>query len=232
MSRLVPFTSNQLRIKSSTSKPLSNILLNHPPNDFNRSSNIDQIRCKVASRQTGGGKSKSGKPSENRSAQTKGYLKKSKDGNSNTDGKSDRYDVIRQMLYEQDPKMDESTRLARLQKLVPEFEIHETIDRAWKLNERHQREAQEKALERQYQSMNNALEELRLADLKLYLRVIKDENGSIHRLQNIVQSPNLLNSSGKLAGLFPRQLKLPVESLPNPEKVWDHDWKNPTDPSC
>ncbi|WAR53990.1 hypothetical protein PtB15_3B500 [Puccinia triticina] len=235
MSRLVQFTSNQLRIKSSAGRTLFNVLLSHP-NEFNRTSTINQIRTKVSSRQTGGGKSKAGKPSENRSAQTKGYLKKSKDANSNTDGKSDHYEVIRQMMYEQDPKMDDSARLARLQKAVPEFEIHETIDRAWKLNERHQREKQAEELEKQYQSMNNALEELRLTDLKLYLKVIKDENGSTHRLQNIVQTSQKdqinLNSTGKLTGLFPRQLKLPVESLPNPDKVWDHDWKNPTDPSC
>lgn len=201
-----------------------------------------QIRCKVSSRQTGGGKSKAGgKPNENRSAQTKGYLKKPKSASGNSaDGKTDRFETFRQMLYEKDADTADQARLERLHQIVPEYQVHETIDRAWKLNERHQREQQDEALEKQYQSMNKALEELRITDIHLYLKVIKDENGSINRLQNIVQSNSShssssthinLNATGKLAGLFPRQIKLPVESLPKSDKVWDHDWKNPTDPS-
>jgi len=203
----------------------------------------DQIRFKVSSRQTGGAKPKAGKPTENRAAQTKGYLKKPKAaaaGGSPTDGKSDRYEAFRQMLYGLEPGMDDSARLARLEKAVPSYEMHETIDRAWKLKERHRREEQEDALERQYRSMNKALEELRTSHIHLYLKVIKDNNGSIHRLQNIIQpsasingASNInINSTGKLHGLFPRQLKLPVESLPAPDKVWDHEWINPIDPSC
>lgn len=195
---------------------------------------VQQIRFKSSTRQTGGGKSASGKSSENRSAQTKGYLKKSKAGSSSSDGNSDRYDVIRQILYGEDEKMTDSARLSRLIETVPDYQIHETIDRAWKLHERHQRVKQQEQLEKQYLSMNNALEQLRLADLKLYLNVVKDENGSIHRLQNIVQKnphENInINSTGKLIGLFPRQIRLPTESLPSSDKVWDHDWKNPVDP--
>jgi hypothetical protein len=58
-----------------------------------------QIRCKVSSRQTGGGKSKAGgKPNENRSAQTKGYLKKPKSASGNSaDGKTDRFETFRQV---------------------------------------------------------------------------------------------------------------------------------------
>ncbi|KAH9460074.1 hypothetical protein MJO29_004028 [Puccinia striiformis f. sp. tritici] len=229
---LVQFGRNQLRMKSSPSLPLSSLMNSHP-NHSNRTLNLDQIRFKTSSRQTGGGKTK-GKTSENRTAQAKGYLKKANGASSGMDGKTDRFEVIRQMLYEGDAKMDDSARLARLQKAVPEFGMHETIDRAWKLNERHLREKHEEELEKQYQSMNKALEELRTTDIKLYLKVIKDENGSIQRLQNIVQiNPSNqinLNSTGKLFGLFPRQIKLPTESLPNPDKVWDHDWKNPTNP--
>ncbi|MBW0467519.1 hypothetical protein O181_007234 [Austropuccinia psidii MF-1] len=192
-----------------------------------------QVRLKVSSRQTGG-KSKSGSGNENRSAQSKGYLKKGKDsrsGANGADGKTDRFEVIRQMLYDHDPKNTDTERLARLQKLIPDFEMHETIHRAWQLHQRHQRERKSAQLERQYRAMTHALEELRLADRRLYVDIIKNEHGAMHRLQNIVQ-PKLegLNSTGKLVGLFPRQMKVPSESLPSPGKVWDHDWKNPMDP--
>ncbi|KNZ57736.1 uncharacterized protein VP01_2087g10 [Puccinia sorghi] len=232
MARLLNALRTQLTAPTSQLRPV--LATRHHPHD------LEQIRFKVSSRQTGGAKSKAGKSSENRAAQTKGYLKKPKSaGSSTAEGKSDRYEAFREMLYGLESGMDESARLARLEKAVPSYEMHETIDRAWKLNERHRREEQEQALERQYLSMNKALEELRLSDIHLYLKVIKDNNGSIHRLQNILQPSSIngvskinINSTGKLHGLFPRQLKLPVESLPNPDKVWDHDWINPIDPSC
>ncbi|EGG06626.1 uncharacterized protein MELLADRAFT_106573 [Melampsora larici-populina 98AG31] len=184
-----------------------------------------QVRTKATTKQT----KTSAKGSENRTAQSKGYLKKGT-GKTTTSSGPDRTDVIRKMLYEQ--KEEESQRLERLSTIIPSPEIHETIHRAWQIRLRERREKVNQRLERQYRSIDQALEELRLADLSLYLKTLKDSDGNIARLENVGSRVKDLgvNATGKLPGLFPRQMRIPSESSPSHGKVWDHDWKNPMNP--
>ncbi|KAH9812221.1 hypothetical protein DFH28DRAFT_1062217 [Melampsora americana] len=187
---------------------------------------VGQVRSKATTKQTK--TSKPTKGSENRTAQSKGYLKK---GGSKTTTSSgpDRTDVIRKMLYEQ--KEEESERLKRLTSIVPTPEIHETIHRAWQIRLRERRERLSKRLSSQYESIDKSLEELRISNLTLYLKTIKDSDGGILKLENTgSRTKEGLNGTGKLIGLFPRQMRIPTESSPLDGKVWDHDWKNPINP--
>ncbi|KAI8453321.1 hypothetical protein BY996DRAFT_6431558 [Phakopsora pachyrhizi] len=177
---------------------------------------------------------------DNRSAQTKGYLTKKKQkagsGHSPDGGKVDRYDVIRQTLYEKEPEDSERKRFKALRELIPDPEIHQTIHRAFQLLKRQRREELEIRLENQYQSIDRALEDLRIKHLELYLRTIRNQKGSPFRIQNVDQEMSKTddgidrNRLGKLVGLFPRQIRIPTELTPQAGKVWDKDWKNPIDP--
>lgn len=185
---------------------------------------VGQVRTKATTKQT----KTSSKGSENRTAQSKGYLKKGA-GRTTTSSGPDRTDVIRKMLYEQ--KEEEGQRLKKLASVVPSPEIHETIHRAWQLRLRQNREKVASRLESQYASIDKALEELRIADVSLYLRTLKDSDGNMARLENVgSRATGGLNATGKLPGLFPRQMRIPSETSPADGKVWDHDWKNPMNP--
>ncbi|KAG0140744.1 hypothetical protein CROQUDRAFT_52774 [Cronartium quercuum f. sp. fusiforme G11] len=206
-------------------------ILAQPSSDlqlFRTTGVCDQRRGKASTKQT-----KSSKPvkaSENRSAQSKGYLKKSGAGRPvATSSGSDRTETIRKMLYEQ--AEDPDRRIERLEAVVPSPDVHETIHRAWQLRLRRKRENMESRLEAQYISMDRALEALRTTDVSLYLRTLKDSDGNMARLENVgARTLGTLNATGKLPGLFPRQMRIPTETEPVNGKVWEHEWKNPIDP--
>jgi len=78
---------------------------------------------------------------------------------------------------------------------------HWTIHRAWQLFQRSERMARERELERQYNKIRDACEELARTDGRLYrVAVAKKE-----------------------VGTFPIELRIPTDTPP--EKGWNHLWK-------
>lgn len=89
---------------------------------------------------------------------------------------------------------------------------HWTIHRAWLLFRRRERDARERTLMRQYQSMNNACEELRLTAGP----GTRDE-GYLYRVA--------LEKKG-IYGLYGVPIEYARAQTDTPAKVaWDHDWK-------
>nr|CAG8505022.1 10976_t:CDS:2 [Entrophospora candida] len=107
-----------------------------------------------------------------------------------------RYEVIKQILYE--------TEKPDLSSLTQEdLERHETIERAWKLFCRHQKEQKELELARKYQMLNEANIELEKVDERLFKEA-------------------QLNNS-KI--LFPGKMKIPTETPPL--DGWNYNYTKP-----
>ncbi|KAK5800048.1 hypothetical protein VI817_002260 [Penicillium citrinum] len=86
---------------------------------------------------------------------------------------------------------------------------HWTIHRAWQLFQAKQRRQQELELERQYQSMQAACEELRTA---------AGDGGRLFRKS--------MNKKGIFTDLFPIEYGRMQTDYP-PAEGWNHDWKRP-----
>ncbi|CAJ0899179.1 6022_t:CDS:2 [Entrophospora sp. SA101] len=107
-----------------------------------------------------------------------------------------RYEVIKQILYE--------TEKPDLSSLTQEdLERHETIERAWKLFCRHQKEQKELELARKYRMLNEANIELEKVDERLFKEA-------------------QLNNS-KI--LFPGKMKIPTETPPL--DGWNYNYTKP-----
>ncbi|GAA5892531.1 mitochondrial 54S ribosomal protein mL40 MRPL28 [Sporobolomyces salmoneus] len=126
-----------------------------------------------------------------------------------------RVEAIKNVLYESSPS--DSDRLAALQKVVPSREVHETIERAWKLHQRHRRETHSRELERKYTSMRQAIDLLEQTDKTLWEKAVGGK-----KFQNVDQSEA---SNARLEGIVPRELRVPMEQPGG--QLWDSDWKAP-----
>lgn len=155
-----------------------------------------------------------------------------------------RIEIIRQALYPADAHLPKSAapsgsyhpnHVARLQHLVPDAEVYETIDRAWQLYQREQREAQKKSLAAKYEAMTEA------CDL---LDEITAEGGSWPRslydkamARASMKGGSAAGETGKRAtsesrwldaridGLVPREAWVPTETK---GKGWNYEWKRPS----
>ena len=86
---------------------------------------------------------------------------------------------------------------------------HWTIHRAWQLFKAQQRRKQELEMERQYQSMHDACEELRTG---------AGDDGKLFRVS--------MNKKGIFTDMFPIEYaRMQTESPP--ADGWNHDWKKP-----
>jgi len=112
----------------------------------------------------------------------------------------------------------------RLLRAIPSVQAHETIERAWRLHERHVRKARQAELERKYQCMWKAMEVLREIDPSLYAEANKQEDprARSEAVAKLKGSDRKVAES-RIRGLFPRELRIPTDTPPR--DGWNYDWK-------
>jgi large subunit ribosomal protein L40 len=115
-----------------------------------------------------------------------------------------------------------------IQIAIPSVQAHETIERAWNLHQRRQREKREVELERKFECMRRAMDELEKVDMFLFLGANKQEDP---RDRSEAEAELLKNMKGterkaleaRIRGLFPRELRIPTDTPPR--DGWNYDWK-------
>ncbi|TYJ59033.1 hypothetical protein B9479_000022 [Cryptococcus floricola] len=170
-------------------------------------------------------------------------------GNPNLVHPSDsRSDMLKQMLYPPDSYAPTSSspvgtyhpdHLERLRTVIPSAEAYETIERAWQLYQREQREERKVQLKAKYESMVEACDELE----RITRSEGEDANGGLYHRQVYDLAVAQLTQAkrrgeqpkGKktaeqkwletrVEGLVPRESWVPVESR---GKGWNYDWQRP-----
>lgn len=126
----------------------------------------------------------------------------------------------KQVLFESDPS--DAQRLEALRKVVHSDEVFETIQRAWRLHERHRREAHAAMLERKFTKMQDALGQLEAFDSDLFDKAVGGK-----QFQN--QDQRHVAKGGRLDGLVPVELRPPMDLPPvdSSKGLWDADWTRP-----
>lgn len=113
-----------------------------------------------------------------------------------------------QYLYGNDAtarRAHELERIEALNKAIPNVEVHETIMRAWQLHQRKARETRESEMNARYESMQEALEELKNTSTFLFreatevskFNTVRGTKGEAGKQASI---------EGRIPGLFPRQM--------------------------
>ena len=146
-------------------------------------------------------------------------------------------DTIRRALYPSNIRNTASPTgswrpdtMRALKKAIPSVEAHETIERAFKLYIRHQRQRRQAELERKYECMRNAMVELEKLDPRLALEANRPEDPRVRTaaetaLLTTLRGPEKKSTEGRIRGLFPRELRAPTDT---PSKDgWNYDWKGP-----
>lgn len=145
--------------------------------------------------------------------------------------------ILQRMLYPRNGPRDESpigtyrvdAKLA-MRRVVQNVEVHETIERAWLLHQRHQRQARQAELQRKWDSMHAAMEELRHFDNERYMdiNIIEDPRARDRAEQAVLKNlkgPERQFIEGRIRGLFPRELRIPTNT---PARTgWNHEWRSP-----
>ncbi|KIK30103.1 hypothetical protein PISMIDRAFT_87396 [Pisolithus microcarpus 441] len=144
-------------------------------------------------------------------------------------------EVIRRMLYPPNvrnrPSPTGSWRpdVGRaLQRAIPSAQAHETIERAWKLYQRHLRKKRDAELERKFECMRKAMAELEDIDPTLFREANKTEDPrarSPAETEALKDAPSAERRAieSRMRGLFPRELKVPTDT-PSKEG-WQHEWR-------
>jgi len=161
-----------------------------------------------------------------------------------------RVDRIRQVLYPVDAYAPKSTsptgahhpqNLERVHAILQHPEVHETIERAWKLHARLKKEAQERSLKARYEAMVEACEELNIITKprkgedgqvkeSLYPRALytkameKPDPDSLEKLRGRRATPLSRWQESRLDGFFPRDSWVPTETKGKP---WNYSWRRP-----
>ncbi|KAF9075044.1 hypothetical protein BDP27DRAFT_1213300 [Rhodocollybia butyracea] len=115
-----------------------------------------------------------------------------------------------------------------LQRSIPSVQAHETIERAWLLHKRHIRKRREAELERKFECMKRAMEELARIDSQLYYEANKPENPRARTDEEASLIRTLKGSEAKtldarIRGLFPRELRPPTDTPSR--NGWKYDYK-------
>ncbi|KAH7886182.1 hypothetical protein F5I97DRAFT_1223570 [Phlebopus sp. FC_14] len=155
-----------------------------------------------------------------------------------TTGASDanaKREVLRRMLYPRNIRSGPSPTgtwrpdVARaLQRAIPSPQAHETIERAWKLYQRHLRKKRDAELQRKFECMRRAMAELEDIDPMLFKEANKREDPrarsatEVEALRDIGTLERKAIES-RVRGLFPRELKVPTDT-PSKEG-WTYDWQ-------
>lgn len=120
-----------------------------------------------------------------------------------------------------------------LQRAIPSRQAHETIERAWKLHQRHIRKKREAELERKYECMRKAMDELQKIDPHLYKEANRQADPRERSQADIefaktLRGPERRAMDARLPGLFPRELRVPTDT-PSRDG-WKYEW-TPVTPS-
>ncbi|KAG8706398.1 hypothetical protein FRC08_001083 [Ceratobasidium sp. 394] len=117
-----------------------------------------------------------------------------------------------------------------LERAIPSAEAHETIERAWQLHLREERERRAGELERKYESMVRAVEVLRGLDPVSYAeatrgvdsrRLSEAERERIKEMKRAARK----KAESRIEGLFPREMRIPTDT---PRRDgWNHGWTAP-----
>ncbi|CAO3676042.1 unnamed protein product [Rhizopus stolonifer] len=118
---------------------------------------------------------------------------------SSTQSGDTRLEVIRRVLFESPNKEP----IIQLEGKT--LEEHETVERAWKLHKMRSREKQERALERQFRTMQAAMTELEKTSDRLF-------KGAIVKSRHVT---------------YPKQAKIPTETPSS--QGWDYAFKASSD---
>ncbi|KAI6153976.1 hypothetical protein BKA82DRAFT_4095966 [Pisolithus tinctorius] len=144
-------------------------------------------------------------------------------------------EVIRRMLYPPNVRNRPSPTGSwrpnvghALQRAIPSAQAHETIERAWKLYQRHLRKKRDAELERKFECMRKAMAELEEIDPILFRDANKTEDprtrspAEMEALKDIPSAERRAIES-RIRGLFPRELKVPADT-PSSDG-WQHEWR-------
>lgn len=153
-------------------------------------------------------------------------------------------DVIRSTLYPRDSIAPTSAspvgsrhpnHVQRLEYVLPSEEAHETVERAWALLRRRERQARDKALRAKYSAMVDACDELdrltvEMDNRKLYDRAMARMNHGAAAFYATLQFEGQKRSlksqwvEARPEGLVPRETWVPTETR---GKGWKYDWTRP-----
>ena len=115
-----------------------------------------------------------------------------------------------------------------LQRAIPSAQAHETIERAWKLYQRHLRKKRDAELQRKFECMRKAMAELEEIDPILFKEANKREDPrarSLVEMEALKDKPSAKKRAieSRIRGLFPTELKVPTDT-PSQEG-WQHEWR-------
>lgn len=111
---------------------------------------------------------------------------------------------------------------------IPSVQAHDTIERAWLLHRRHLRKRREAEIQRKFDCMNAAMTELQQVDNFLYIEANKKEDAKIQssaeqEVLKTLKGTEILTLEARIRGLFPRELRIPVDTPP--KSGWNYDWR-------
>ncbi|KZV93762.1 hypothetical protein EXIGLDRAFT_588106, partial [Exidia glandulosa HHB12029] len=143
--------------------------------------------------------------------------------------------ILQRALYPRNGPRDESpigtyrpdAKLA-LRRSIQNVEVHETIERAWLLHQRHQRQARTAELQRKWDSMHAAMSELRSFDYDRFVEAntVEDPRARPPAEQVLLKNlkgPERQFIEGRIRGLFPREMRIPTNT---PSRAgWNHAWR-------
>jgi len=114
-----------------------------------------------------------------------------------------------------------------IQITIPSKQAHETIERAWLLYQRHQRWKREEELDRKYECMRKAMEELEKIDPHLFKEANRQEDPRHRGAAETAMAKTLRGVEKKalesrLPGLFPRELRVPTDTPAR--DGWKYEW--------
>ncbi|KAH9968687.1 hypothetical protein BC827DRAFT_1367767 [Russula dissimulans] len=114
-----------------------------------------------------------------------------------------------------------------IQIAIPSKQAHETIERAWLLYQRHQRWKREKELDRKYECMSKAMDELEKIDPHLFKEANRQEDPRKRGAAETEMAKTLRGVEKKalesrLPGLFPRELRVPTDTPAR--DGWKYEW--------
>ena len=115
-----------------------------------------------------------------------------------------------------------------LQRAIPSVQAHETIERAWLLHQRHLRKKRDAELQRKFQCMKQAMQELEEIDSRLFREANKQEDPRARSLAEVeamksMSEPEKRAVESRVRGLFPRELRVPTDTPP--KNGWPLEWR-------
>jgi large subunit ribosomal protein L40 len=115
-----------------------------------------------------------------------------------------------------------------LRKIITNRTVHETIERAWLLHQRHVRKAREAEMQCKFDSMRRAMTELEHS----YPHLAREANRKPDPSSRTEEETRLASKlkgfarramDARLPGLFPREMRPPTDTPPT--GGWKHDWR-------